>query len=839
MTTYTIATPTNITALAAKAGADVYNVTTGTLTLDSDSRYGPGTSPATGPMGSITGSATLTGAIQISGTNVRLIPYSGGAGNVPASGTLITRGAAQAELLCVMAARTGGAVTPAASPMPATGWLKVRNVTAAFTVGAMAGITATASAPDETGWIELVGVQGSNLTPTHTCPLTVTAAWFTVGTTTGVAGQTLQLPAFDATTEYPGVEVEDTPGGTYSFWPNAGTGFTSVNLGTDSRSRMVSITSAGVLSFGMGRDALPAGLVPPTGCKVRIPNIITSSAAVGALGVNVAPAAAMATRYKLNCPGAAVTVSGITGSWFLNLAQPLSATLANVHTCDQLALSAPAKAPSLTNVHVGLSNQPAPLALVALSMSRCFEGGTITGASALRADQPNTGAYAAVMSDYDGAWAINKLRCAFAADSVAVAGALYLANCETVNINNLETVGKRVLAVNCGNLAINGLTYADSVKQATPTTAACSALELLNCRTVKVSGITNWPGVTNTHPYNALVYINNTRDSLICANGSAASPYNAGTVNAMGYLVIDGANNLRGAWQRNWATALRVGLFSSSTSSRRVQADNNSSTNATLSAAINFCDALSRGNRHNGGAVPAVATGVYGTCFRDAFTSDTTAHATIVFVEKSSLTPTAYAVLGSPQFSGGGSLVMATVGDQVAWTWPYAILGWSGLTSAVVAGTNTGNHTIEYDLDKGAGFSGVWKTLSTLNLTAETGISPTLGVRPRVRITTGTAAATNLLTALAITGTTTLALQNAALYPLATAVTPLLPVPSLPVIDPGTTPGAGSGGGGATTLTALDVAAAVWAFANGNGATAEVNLLKARAAAENAFAVSA
>jgi hypothetical protein len=46
---------------------------------------------------------------------------------------------------------------------------------------------------------------------------------------------------------------------------------------------------------------------------------------------------------------------------------------------------------------------------------------------------------------------------------------------------------------------------------------------------------------------------------------------------------------------------------------------------------------------------------------------------------------------------------------------------------------------------------------------------------------------------------------------------------------------------GTTTTgpTAAEVALAVWAFAQTNGATAEANLLAARSAAEDAFAVSA
>ena len=113
---------------------------------------------------------------------------------------------------------------------------------------------------------------------------------------------------------------------------------------------------------------------------------------------------------------------------------------------------------------------------------------------------------------------------------------------------------------------------------------------------------------------------------------------------------------------------------------------------------------------------------------------------------------------------------MRTLGDRITWTWSHAILGWTGLTGFVITGTNTVGHLLEYDLDKGSGFSGIFKTITTANFLAETGINPIIGVIPRIRITCSASVSTNQLTSFAINGTTTLALQNEALYPLDTAL---------------------------------------------------------------------
>lgn len=112
---------------------------------------------------------------------------------------------------------------------------------------------------------------------------------------------------------------------------------------------------------------------------------------------------------------------------------------------------------------------------------------------------------------------------------------------------------------------------------------------------------------------------------------------------------------------------------------------------------------------------------------------------------------------GTPVRDANNGLLLRTVGDQVTWTWSYFILGISSLqnTAPVLDGTNTGNLTLTYDLDKGAGFSGTFKTLTAANLSAETGISATTGFRWRLRAVCATANASNLLRAVSIFGNTT------------------------------------------------------------------------------------
>jgi hypothetical protein len=78
---------------------------------------------------------------------------------------------------------------------------------------------------------------------------------------------------------------------------------------------------------------------------------------------------------------------------------------------------------------------------------------------------------------------------------------------------------------------------------------------------------------------------------------------------------------------------------------------------------------------------------------------------------------------------------------------------------------------IEYDLNKGSGYSGLWKkvngTAGMVNLAAETGIDPSIGVKPKFRITTRPGLKYTAQTCQFVVG---YGIQNAIINPTATAI---------------------------------------------------------------------
>ena len=127
MAAFTISTSQNIDQLTGKTGGDTYAISGGILTVDQDSRVGLNQTTSTS-IASMTISAALGGTINIDGTTIWMIPYTGGSGNVPAWNTVITNGSGSGKLIAVHASLTT-ASTATGAAMPATLFIRVKQKT--------------------------------------------------------------------------------------------------------------------------------------------------------------------------------------------------------------------------------------------------------------------------------------------------------------------------------------------------------------------------------------------------------------------------------------------------------------------------------------------------------------------------------------------------------------------------------------------------------------------------------------------------------------------------------------------------------------------------------------
>lgn len=248
---------------SARTAGETLTINGATFTQRTDTRW-HSRSPAsyTGAYNDILPSSTLGGNFVIDATKVRWMPFNGGSGNTPV-GTIVTQGSVSGTFLAAYATLSAQPV----SAMPASGFIKFREVNGGtFSAGALTGITASATGPDVTGWLEVVMdvAAGTDINIGRLNEFRSSGDWFYLDDTNGQLGQEILVPTNGGGvgTSSPGIWVETGVGtSAYEYYPgllNAANGWAYQNIGSpglsgagqDPRQKFVQTAPNGVLRFG-------------------------------------------------------------------------------------------------------------------------------------------------------------------------------------------------------------------------------------------------------------------------------------------------------------------------------------------------------------------------------------------------------------------------------------------------------------------------------------------------------------------------------------------------------------------------------------------------------------
>lgn len=227
--------------------------------------------------GSLAGVTVSDGVMSWDSTATRWLAYNTGTGNVPAVGTSITQGAVSGYLLGVWASKTV-AKTAVGAAMPATGFIKLREVTGgAYAAGALSGIGASATGADVQGWLSYPHDTAVNFTVGRLGEWRARGGRFFLENTNGTVGQVFQVPTEGSTAMFASGLWIETGVGTdqYEFWPglNGSTnGWHHTHLGQaigehDARQHFLKATAGGGLQMGetVTQDATYASLAAQAG----------------------------------------------------------------------------------------------------------------------------------------------------------------------------------------------------------------------------------------------------------------------------------------------------------------------------------------------------------------------------------------------------------------------------------------------------------------------------------------------------------------------------------------------------------------------------------------------
>lgn len=761
MAAFSLSADTNIDALTGKAGGDTYDTNGWKLTIDQDSRVGANQTTST-TLGSITINASKGGEVHVDGTGIRMIPYTGGSGNVPAWNTTITQSgqSGSGKLIGVHSALTA-ASTATGAAMPASGYIRLKQTTGTFAAGALTGITATASNAGTVGWLEIVGDEAATVNANRLGTFRVTGAWFSLGTTSGASNQTLQIPNNGLQRYCAGVFIEKTAGqADYEFYPNAGT---TTTTGTEAtRGKVVWIDNTGLVRIG-NSGAATNGYTPASGLAVVVPNIFFENCTTAARTANVIPNATIATRYDFTTTGGGVLeIDKCNMAWYLSCSQAYSVNASNSGFVDAILLSEIA-AP-LTFSKVGVGNKPTTALLVSpLTMTYCYAGGTFTDCVWARVSMATSGAHTNVLTDIDG---FTFVRDTIRANTIRANATTYAVNAtraKNCTWTNPTVIQGSFYLVTCENITITDTVHCSAVSGTTVTTYTGYVWDVssntLNCT---FSGLTL--PVTNTQPYTALLNGATGCSGIKLRNiGTRASPLNLGSANQTGliYSILTNCQNFK--FQRIYVSNTRTNTMTGDNSSKNVIEENvfGDYADAPLAAVLKL-------KRKGCGCTAALTaqTSVYGTHWIDFFTSTTAGRIAIVMNEPTSDTASYVTLTGGANFTSAGGLYMPVIGQTATFELDYYALGHTSFQNSalVMAGGTATNYTYEYAIDKndGNGYSTMTSSSYTATqlgtaLNGITGIDASKGIKLKLKITTGTTNTTAITSVYLLTNSSTTA----------------------------------------------------------------------------------
>lgn len=748
---------------------ETITITGGNLIINSDVRW----NQQAAVFGNITFTATNKGSLLVDARDVWEIPFDASTGNVPTQNALGSNGVtggtsgATGELLRVWAA---GSLTPATAggAMPTSGYIKLRTKTGTFqdneiiTLPGGATVTVNSTTGGKRSWIHAVGLQTGVLTAGRFASVNFLGDWYELGVTDGTDDQTFQFPVADFC---PAIQIETSAGsGVYEWWMSAADrwGTATQFVSTDIRGKYFGINNAtGVITIAR-RATNPCGLKPPSGCKVRVPNLILSNSSSVDWNANTC-SATITDRYEFSTSAnAAIVAKYVSSTWYWILTSPYSVEMEYVTTLRRMLIQDTVTTTSFKWVVIApdANTNDTQFNFFRNYQSNLFENCKV-GCSVNGASQSNYS-----ISECDN---VTMTDCF--AESFGNSGsdqytssmlAFTLTNVNNATLTNCVALGGRFRVSSSTNVALINSQFAQRLNGTSLVGQVGNGINITaSSRNCRINGFSNYGGLANVHPTGNVILMDSAANNCIIENiGTYSSPYNCGTVNPPSFCINSAISTFNCIYRNIYSINTGSATLNSANSGFNHRWRNIGGQYAKNSNSMGGFNGNARGC---GQAVLNATTGQAGNHWSDIFTSATAgliaAQANEVTSQSGiNLVATLAATSG---FTGSGVCVMASLNDELLWETPYFILGHTGLVS--VSGLIS-NVTTTFQWDIGSGWNGTWTALTNANLVAIGAINPAVGIKLKIRAVTNTASTANSISNISIVTTSTPEAQQI-LYP--------------------------------------------------------------------------
>jgi hypothetical protein len=471
---------------------------------------------------------------------------------------------------------------------------------------------------------------------------------------------------------------------------------------TDVRGKFCGVDPiAGTVQLAL-RGANNAGFKPPSGCKVRIPNVFLSTTTPVD---NFAPMlTALNTRYYFQSGNPGPNVKGAVLNWFNTGNMVIS------DSCTTQFIGST----SGGNVCVGVGL--IATATVALTFANAFAGGATdsrftrrSNTAVFSAGATTNVAFRRCRFDMIARWQGISQRTPASGIGNFVTMNLGMSNCVLEDIEVIN--GQTSIAAGNSNILIKNFKYADVMTGGTP--AMASQAFAVTGTNVEIDGFASLGGLPNVHPYDFIVnlaasYFTNLKISNI---GTPTAPYDCGSVNPMG-SILNGGPGSQGKLRRIYTTNNRSGPVLFTTTMPLFEMFD------VWATGSQFTDLGGQSITSRGGRWSNFRRGFpncNGTHWDDAYNSTTTGRISVMANEPTAASASQFSTTfgtGSG-YTGAGSVVLSNLADEAVWTSPYRLYGHTAFGGGgSCGGENTQNLIWEYKIDTGSGFGASWTFLA-------------------------------------------------------------------------------------------------------------------------------
>jgi hypothetical protein len=539
----------------------------------------------------------------------------------------------------------------------------------------------------------------------------------------------------------------------------------SITLSKNSTSTAATVIRSPLPSITIAQRSTNAcGWKPPAGCRVRIPNIILSTADSSSWTGNQCHLSA-SSRYELNASTAgSILVSNTTTLWYHNVPGAYSYSVTNCGASHMGCFNwGNFATPMIFNDNgIGLDGLPA---FTAFSGSAIPFGGEILRNRTARGVNTSIADRTMSMADcanfkidfnqfehFGGAGITERSN-----GDNRMAEITRFSDC---TFDNNTFIGGTLLVSTSVRCHARNHIYGDRLNGTTSATIPLSPIVYqASCTDCIIEGMTIFAGIPNIHPYNPIISLLSSSERIKVRNiGSYVSPFPAGSANkCFGAVTLNNVFDCE--INRIYMDDARSFLVNGNNTSNGCVVDNVFGGYAS-SCFVNPLNTTMRGLRCS--LTSTGQSAVYGSHWMDQFDSNTTGKIQIQCNEPTEESASQCVVTsGSPKFTSAGSVSMPASGDQITWTMPYFARGHNSFRPSdfVVTATNPNNFLFEFQSDTGSGWSS-WSQATSSNLTAVGSWSEEIGIKLKARATVIFPAADNALTQLSFLTVTSISGQQ-------------------------------------------------------------------------------